>query len=352
MDTTTGVPPELHAHLPQGVSVHEHATDRHTSAYLAAGDPDDPVVLLCHGWPELGRSWVRVMEPLAAAGFRVVAPDMRGYGASRVHSSPDDYAIAEAVLDMCELLDHLGVDAESPAFAVGHDYGAPVVWNLATHHPELLAGVAGVCVPHLPPGTTLVDHIDRDLYPAEQYPLGQWDYLVAHVRMPEVLAAEFDGDVRGMIASIMRAGNPRAMERPVPNATVQERGGWFPNGHPYHEPDPRVLDDIEFEALVASLSHTGFTAANSWYQNNRANAAYAENAVTGGRITVPALFVHARYDATCATLTTTAADPMRSACEELHEEIVEAGHWVAQEQPAALTEALLRWLRPLRPVSA
>lgn len=327
-----------------GITAHRHTTDRHTTAYLAAGSSADPVVLLVHGWPEHARSWIRVMEPLAAAGFRVIAPDMRGYGGSTVHPDPADYRIEEAVTDMIELLDHVTDGAPRPAFVVGHDYGAPVAWNLATHHPERLAGVAGVCVPHVPPGTSLADHVDRRLYPAAEYPLGQWDYLVAHARMPEALAAEFDRDVPGLLASIMRAGSPRALERPAPNASVQARGGWFPDGPPRRVPDPRVLDAEEFAALVESLERTGFTAANAWYRNNRANEAYAAAAPTGGRITVPALFVHARWDAVCATLTTTAAEPMRAACDDLAEEIVDAGHWVAQEQPEALTRALTGWL--------
>ena len=326
-----------------GITTGRHTTQRHSSAYLAAGDPADPVLLLVHGWPEHARSWAAVMEPLAACGYRVIASDMRGYGASTVHPEPGDYRLEEAVADMVELLDHLGA-VPGTATVVGHDYGAPVAWNLATHHPEQLAGVVGVCVPHTPPGTSLADHVDRRLYPVEDYPLGQWDYLVAHAQMPERLAAEFDADVPGLLASIMRAGSPRALERPVPNASVRARGGWFPEGPPRHEPDPRVLGAEAFAALVADLERTGFAAANSWYRNNRANDAYAAGAVTGGRITVPALFVHARWDAVCATLTTTAAEPMRAACDDLAEEVVDAGHWVAQEQPEALVAALTGWL--------
>ncbi|GAA4285415.1 alpha/beta hydrolase [Brevibacterium daeguense] len=340
-------PPELHAGLPSGVGTGTFSTARHTTGYLSAGRSGDPVLLLIHGWPEFARSWVRVLEPLASAGFHVVAPDMRGYGTSTVHPQVGDYSTEEIVTDMIELLAHLGVSEQSRCVVVGHDHGAPIAWNIATHHPELLAGVAGVCVPYMPPGAALTDHIDRELYPAAEYPYGQWDYLIAHLSLAEKIAEEFDADVPGVIASIMRAGSPRHLERRAPNASVRSRGGWFPDGPPRREPDPRVLDDTEYEALVASLQHTGFAAANAWYRNNRANAEYAAANATGGRLTVPALFVHARYDIVCTTLTTSLPEPMRRAADDLDEAVVDAGHWVAQEKPAELVAVLSRWLRSL-----
>ena len=85
-----------------------------------------PLVLMCHGFPESWRSWRSQIDALAAAGYRAAAPDMRGYGGTDAHSSPEQYTMLHHVGDMTELVRTLG---ESEAVIVGHDWGAPVAWN-------------------------------------------------------------------------------------------------------------------------------------------------------------------------------------------------------------------------------
>ncbi|HSE02836.1 MAG TPA: alpha/beta hydrolase, partial [Methylomirabilota bacterium] len=124
-------------------------TDRHTTFYLEAGAPDGPLIVFVHGWPELSLSWRHQLPCFADLGFRAVAPDMRGYGRSSVYPRHEDYALEHAVRDMIELLDALGLEK---AVWVGHDWGSPVVWSLASHHPERCWGVANLCVPYLSAG--------------------------------------------------------------------------------------------------------------------------------------------------------------------------------------------------------
>ena len=126
---------------------HTLRTDRHATGYLAAGPEDGPVVLFLHGWPELSISWRHQLPVFAGLGFRAIAPDMRGYGRSSTYASTDAYAQEHIVADMLELVDHLGRER---AVWVGHDWGAPVVWNIASHHPERCHGVAGAlrALPH------------------------------------------------------------------------------------------------------------------------------------------------------------------------------------------------------------
>jgi pimeloyl-ACP methyl ester carboxylesterase len=87
-----------------------------------------PLVILCHGWPELSYSWRHQMPVLAAAGFRVVSPDMRGFGRSSVPADTDAYSIFDLVGDMVGLTQALG---EEHAVIVGHDWGAQVAWHCA-----------------------------------------------------------------------------------------------------------------------------------------------------------------------------------------------------------------------------
>src|SRR6195952_360283 len=103
-----------------------------------------PLVVLCHGWPELSYSWRHQIPAIAAAGFHVVAPDMRGFG----HSSPPAdiaaYSIFDNVGDMVALVTALG---EKQAVIVGHDWGAPVAWHAAMFRPDMFTKVAGLSVP-------------------------------------------------------------------------------------------------------------------------------------------------------------------------------------------------------------
>ena len=159
------------------ITEHTVKTDRHTTFYLAAGPEDGPPVIFVHGWPELSISWRHQLPALAALGFRAIAPDMRGYGRSSVYAQHGDYAQEHIVRDMLELIDALG---QEKAVWVGHDWGSPVVWNMASHHPDRCHAVANLCVPYytlergLEHTLTLVD---RDLYPEDTYPAGQWDYM-------------------------------------------------------------------------------------------------------------------------------------------------------------------------------
>jgi pimeloyl-ACP methyl ester carboxylesterase len=152
-------------------------TARHTSFYLAAGPENGTPIIFVHGWPELSISWRHQLPTFANLGFRAIAPDMRGYGRSSVYGKHSDYAQREIVADMLELADALRIEK---AIWVGHDWGSPVVWNIAGHHPQRCDAVASLCVPYHTIERGL-DHtitlVDRKVYPESEYPAGQWDYM-------------------------------------------------------------------------------------------------------------------------------------------------------------------------------
>ncbi len=127
------------------VTEHAFKYGVHSTFYLACGPTDGPPVVFVHGWPELSISWRHQLPVMGALGFRAVAPDMRGYGASSVYQKHEDYAQQHIVGDMIGLLEHL--EAESAVW-IGHDWGSPVVWNLASHHPERCVAAASLCVPY------------------------------------------------------------------------------------------------------------------------------------------------------------------------------------------------------------
>lgn len=331
---------------PFPVVEHVVRTDRHRTSYLTCGAADAPPVVLVHGWPELSYSWRHQLRCLADLGFRAIAPDMRGYGRSSVYDRHEDYALEHIVTDMRELVGQLGIER---AVWVGHDWGSPVVWSLATHHPELCHGIASLCVPYLPGGfcfDSFLPLVDREVYPAETHPLGQWDYQRFYEESFDKARSTFEADVEATIKVLFRKGTPVGDGKPARTATVRQQGGWFgplPKAPPVPL-DTDVLSEADLAVYVEALKRNGFFGPDSWYMNHARNASFARGATNGGRIDMPVLFLHGAYDYVCETTRSRLAEPMREHCRDLTEVVVASGHWMAQEQPFAVNAALARWL--------
>jgi epoxide hydrolase 4 len=113
--------------------------------YVEAGPPDGPLVVLLHGFPDFWYSWRHQMPALAAAGLRVVAPDMRGYNLSSKPAGVAAYAASRLAGDIRELIHERGAER---ALLGGHDWGAAVAWVVAMRHPEVVERLAILNVPH------------------------------------------------------------------------------------------------------------------------------------------------------------------------------------------------------------
>ena len=328
------------------VTDHVVKTARHTSFYLACGAADAPPIIFVHGWPELSISWRHQLPCFAALGFRAIAPDMRGYGRSSVYPRHEDYTLEQITADMIELLDSLG---HAKAIWVGHDWGSPAVWSVASHHPDRCHGVANLCVPYFPKGfgpRAVAELIDRAIYPAAEFPAGQWEYQLFYRENFEKAHAAFEADVEATVKALFRKGDPAGQGKPSRTAFVRKDGGWF-GGRPAAPDLPRdtdVLTEADFRTYAAALKRNGFFGPDSWYMNPEANAAYAETSVNDGRLDMPVLFLHGQYDYTCETVTSRLAEPMRQGCPDLTEAVVPTGHWMAQENPVAVNAALARWI--------
>ncbi len=332
--------------VPHPVTEHVVRTERHRSFYLSCGAPDAPLLVFVHGWPELSISWRHQLQCFASLGFRAVAPDMRGYGRSSVYAHHEDYAIENVVDDMLELLAALGRET---AIWVGHDWGAPVVWNIASHHPQRCQGVAALCVPYQPDGfgvRSCLPLVDRTIYPEDRFPVGQWDYHLFYEENFEKARACFEADVENTVRALFRKGDPAVMAKPARTASVRRDGGWFGGAAqaPDVPMDRDLLTDEDLHRYVSALQANGFFGPGSWYMNAGRNANYAAGAVNGGRLSMPVLFLHATRDNVCETARSRLADPMRAHCANLTELMVPSGHWMAQEQPVAVNAGLAKWL--------
>jgi pimeloyl-ACP methyl ester carboxylesterase len=324
---------------------HTLKTARHTTGYIACGEESAPLLIFVHGWPELSLSWRHQLPAFAALGFRCIAPDMRGYGRSSTYRRHEDFAQELIVADMMELLASLGRER---AVWIGHDWGSPVAWNIAAHHPEKTAGVASLCVPYIAAGFTvenMVPLVDRSVYPEAEYPVGQWDYQLFYEESFDKACKGFEANIRNVVKALFRKGNPNALGKPGPTAGVRKAGGWFGGGACPDVPrDGDVITEQDLEAYTAALTRNGFFGPGSWYMNRKANAAYARTSKNGGKLSMPVLFLHGAYDTTCETMASRLTEPMRRDCADLTEAVVKSGHWMAQEQPVAVNAALAKWL--------
>jgi pimeloyl-ACP methyl ester carboxylesterase len=332
--------------LTHPVLEHVAKSQRHTTFYLSCGAPEATPIVFVHGWPELSISWRHQLPVFAGLGLRAVAPDMRGYGRSSVYRRHGDYAQEHIVADMIELLDALGAEK---AIWVGHDWGAPVVWGIAQHHPDRCHGIANLCVPYIPEGfapETTIPLADRSVYPEAQFPAAQWDYQLYYRENFDAAHKAFEGDVRATVKVLFRAGSPNGKGRPAVTAAVRANGGWFGPGQPAPNlpRDETVLTEEDENQYVAALERNGFFGADSWYMNGEANLAFAARAKSNWRLTMPTLFLHAAYDYVCETIDSRLAEPMRASCANLTEATIASGHWMAQEKPVQVNAALAKWL--------
>jgi len=332
--------------MPFPITEHVVKTDRHTTAYLACGAADAPIIAFLHGWPELSISWRHQLPVFAELGFRCVAPDMRGYGKSSVYAQHADYAVENSVRDMIELLDSLG---REKAVWVGHDWGSPVVWDIASHHPDRCHGIVNLCVPYLPGGfapKNFLPLVDRTLYPESKFPAGQWEYQLFYEENFSAASAAFEANTRNTVKALFRKGNPAGRGQPSRTAMIRKEGGWFGGAGkaPDVPMDTDVISEADLAAYTAALERNGFFGPDAWYMNHDRNVAYAAQAINGGKLGMPVLFLHAAHDVTCDTMGSRLAEPMREYCSNLTEVVVHSGHWMAQECPVAVNAALAKWL--------
>ncbi|MFI1485487.1 alpha/beta fold hydrolase [Streptomyces sp. NPDC020747] len=297
---------------------------------------EGPLVVLLHGFPESWHSWHHQFGPLADAGFRVVAPDQRGYGRS---DRPDDvnaYTILHLVGDVVALIHALG---EEKAYVVGHDWGAPVAWHTALLRPDVVLGVAGLSVPPPFRGTQLPLAAMDERFDGRFY----WNYF----NRPGVADAEFGKETRTTLRKFFYALSgdaPGAGEGNQP--LVDPEQGWLA-GMPDPEVLPEWLTENDLDVLTESFSQ-GFTGALNWYRNIDRNWELTAP-WHGAVVTPPALYIYGDRDAVPAfpgtpELIERLPDIMPNLLRKPLE-LTGCGHWTQQERPAEVNTALIEFLR-------
>lgn len=324
--------------------------DNKSIFYNAAGAVNGPLIIFMHGWPGIGKTWHDQIDAFAALGFRVVAPDMPGYGRSTARKDQADYSQEIIVQGMLALLADTG---RTEAIWVAHDWGCGTLWSLANVHPEVCRAVVGLAVPYRTAEMGLenvLKLVNRDLYPEDEYPYGQWSYMEFYRQSFDKALEWMDKDIPGFLKAILQNGNPATANKVAPLANIVRDGGWFggsekpPSREQIPDGNSNVRPDI-FEELVEAMQKTSFYGGNSWYMHHEANAEYnIKQSKHEGRLKMPVLFIHARYDSTCQSVVGRLAEPMRKYCDNLSEAVIEAGHWVGVEKPEETNAVMARWL--------
>jgi pimeloyl-ACP methyl ester carboxylesterase len=295
---------------------------------------EGPLVLCCHGWPEIAHSWRHQLPALAAAGYRAVAPDMRGYGGSDAPDAVDAYSLLHLVGDMVGLVAALG---EREAVIIGHDWGASVAWTCAMLRPDVFRSVAALSVPFRPRGPAPPLAMLRAA--------GLHNFYWLYFQQPGVAEAEFERDPAASLRRILGgigSGRPRDTSQVL---TLPEGGG-FLDLMPEPVPLPAWLPEADLAVMTAAFRRTGFRGGLNYYRNLDRNWELLAP-WQGALIHQPALFVAGTRDPVIV-------GPMgRHALEALPQTVpglrrtvmIEgAGHWIQQERPDEVNAALIHFL--------
>jgi pimeloyl-ACP methyl ester carboxylesterase len=294
-----------------------------------------PPVVLAHGFPELAFSWRHQIPAIAAAGFRVLAPDQRGYGRSSRPEAVEQYDITALTGDLLGLLDDIG---EERAVFVGHDWGSIVVWQLALLAPERVAGVVGMSVPFLPRG--LIPPVQR-----MRQVMGDRFFYITYFQEPGVADEELGRDpartMRRLLAGLARPGGLTEEDFSA------DDGRGFVERMPEPVALPAWLSQDELDHYVSEFRRTGFTGGINWYRNLDRNWALTEH-LAGQQVTVPSLFIGGSEDPVLTMSPPSIQDGWLA--DHRGDVIVDgAGHWVQQEAPEQVNGALLRFLDGIPP---
>jgi pimeloyl-ACP methyl ester carboxylesterase len=303
-----------------------------------AEEGEGPLVVLCHGFPESWYSWRHQLRALAQAGFRAVAPDMRGYGKTDRPEQIDQYTLLHLVGDMVGLVDALG---ERQAVIVGHDWGAPVAWHAALLRPDRFRGVVGLSVPFRPRSparpTTAMPQTDDELF----YQL--------YFQQPGVAEAELERDVRGAMRRILYAISGDRPKGAGNFGMVPRKGGFLSR---MADPTslPPWLSDVDIEFYTAEFARTGFRGGLNWYRNiDRSWELLGPFA--GARVMVPALYVAGDRDPVVSFKGMDQLIPnLAKYVPNLRQTIMlpGCGHWTQQERADEVNSALIGFLKELR----
>ena len=287
----------------------------------------DPVIFL-HGFPELAFSWRHQLPALANAGYRAIAPDLRGYGRT---GGPDDvnaYDVRTLIADVSGLLDALDCDQVT---LVGHDWGALLMWHFAMQLPQRVERLIGLNIPHMPRAPADPIALFRQRF-------GD-DFYIVNFQDSDDADRCFSADPARLFTNLMRRnGLPRTVYDTLPDQMkVLSLIGLMQNETPAGEP---LLTAAELDYFVAAFTNGGFTKPINWYRNWSRNWLAFEG--VDHVIEHPVLFLAAADELVVGPEHVAA---MQTVVPNLTLHTIEScGHWSQQEHPETVNRLIVDWL--------
>jgi pimeloyl-ACP methyl ester carboxylesterase len=298
-----------------------------------------PLVIMCHGFPELGYSWRHQLPALAEAGFHAVAPDQRGYGQTDCPEPIEAYNILELVGDIVGLVHALG---EEKAVIAGHDWGAPVAYNCALLRPDIFHALILLSVPYSPRSWGSIRPTE-----AMKNMAGDNQFYIVYFQKPGRVEKELEADVRETMVKALYSlsGDPPPEKR------------WnflFGKDQKFvdtvYMPDtlPEWLTEKDIDVFTEGFKRTGFRGGVNWYRNIDRNWELTPF-LSEAKIHQPSLFIAGELDGVIV-MSRAAFDNLESAVPDLRQKILipGAGHWVQQERPQEVNDALIEFLKSVQ----
>ena len=328
--------PDLVTHTLAVNGVRIHAVEATTNGAPGAPVGSGRLVLFVHGFPESWLSWRHQLPAVAAAGWRAVAIDVRGYGRSSRPEPIEAYRMTEVAADNAAVVEALG---EPRAVIIGHDWGSPIAFNSVLLHPESFRALGLLSVPYAPRGNNRPSVAFRAMGDA----VGE-EFYIEYFQQPGRPEAEIEPDVRHWLAGfyVAASGDAPPMAGPGTIATIPA-GARMRDRFSVPAQLPAWLDDA-FELYVAEFEHTGLTGGLNRYRNADRDWEDLER-FAGRPIDVPALFIGGDRDGptmwgaqSIANFPATLPRLWRSVI------LPGCGHWTQQERPAEVNQHLTEFL--------
>ncbi|XP_024144871.1 bifunctional epoxide hydrolase 2 [Oryzias melastigma] len=289
-----------------------------------------PPVLLCHGFPESWYSWRFQIPALAAAGFRVLALDMKGYGESTAPPDIEEFSQEQLCKDLITFLDKMAIPQVT---LVGHDWGGALVWSMAQFHPERVRAVASLNTP--------LFKVDPSVPSSEKLKdIPIFDYQL-YFQTPGVAEAELEKNLERTFKIFFSRSSERSSRPALSTAGVRARGGLFV-GLPEEIPQSSMLTQSVLQYYVSQFEKSGFRGPLNWYRNGHANWKWSCSQPTG-KLLMPALMVTAGKDFVLLPALSKGMEDMIPNLTRGH--IEECGHWTQMDKPAETNDILIGWLK-------
>ena len=301
----------------------------------AAIEGSGPLVIFAHGFPESWYSWRHQLAPVAAAGYTACAIDVRGYGGSDKPHEIAAYTLEAIAADLVGVADAL--QPGEPAVLVGHDWGAPIVWNTALTRPDRFRAVVGLSVPF----AGIPQRPFTEVFAEHFTSKGRFFYQ-EYFQAEGVAEAEAEASPRDFVARMMYSISGDVAPG---NYWDKPLGATFLEGLPDPQPLP-WLSAADLDYYEAEFTASGFRGPLNRYRNHERDFAWLQG-FAGQRIEQPSLFIGGTRDP-ATTLFGAVSDPvamMRLFAPKVEGHVLEGvGHWTQQERPAEVNALLLDWL--------